>query len=291
MRIQANNMIESNIFQYNYQIRRFNLSQHLHRFPELLYVMDGSVRLRLGDEYYMLSAGDFIFIHPMQIHEYYTFASCNCVVSAFPTSLAGGVLPPADKVGETPVFRCSPSVEQYFRATFVDGEIDGIGMRDDGRIPFSVDRHYVDYSDPAVRCRLQSCLMAVIGEYLRTVPMINCSRDENVMVKLFSYLHDHYLEDISLSSAAAALGYSANYLSHSIRKTSSMNFPMALASFRLEHAKELMQTTDESNLNIALASGFGSERSFQRIFDRFYGCTPTEYRRRFSPSENRTGKR
>ena len=280
MVIQTKNMIETNILQYNYQIRAFHLRRHLHRFPELLYVMNGNLRLRLGDEHYMLREGDFIFIHPMQIHGYHTFTSCNCLVCAFPASLAGGVLPPSDKVGATPVFRCTESVRQYFCSTFVDGELDGIGLRDDGRIPFSLDKHFVDYSDPAVRCRLQSCLMAVVGEYLRTVPMVDCPRDESVVVKLFLYLNDHFQEAITLSSTAAALGYSANYLSHCIQKTSSMNFPTALASFRVEHARQLMRTTDNSNLTIALESGFGSERSFQRMFKRLTGLTPTEYRQK-----------
>ncbi|MBQ4043587.1 MAG: helix-turn-helix transcriptional regulator [Clostridia bacterium] len=280
MVIQTKNMVETNIFQYNYQLRSFHLRLHLHRFPELLYVMDGYVRLRLGDMRYKLYEGDFVFIHPMQIHGYHTFTSCNCVVSAFPPSLAGGLLPPSDKIGATPVFRCSESVRQFFCSTFVDGEIDGIGMRDDGRMPSSVDKHNVDYSDPAVRCRLQSCLMAVLGEYLRTVPMVDCPRDESVVVKLFLYLNDHFQEDISLSSTAAALGYSANYLSHCIQKTSSMNFPTALASFRIEHARQLMRTTEQSNLTIALESGFGSERSFQRMFRRLTGLSPTEYRQK-----------
>lgn len=273
-------MLETNVLQYWYQIRGFNLRLHLHRFPELVYIIDGKLRLRIGDQCHYAQGGDFLFLHPMQIHGYHTFTSCNCVSMAFPPSLLGGLLPSDDTIGETPVFRCCDSVEQYFRTTFVDGEIDGIGMRDDGRMPFTTDRHYVDYRNAAVRGRIQSCLMGVMAEYLRTVPLIRCPRDEHVVVKLFTYINDHFLEDISLSTASAALGYSSGYLSNCMQKTSMMSFPTVLASFRIDYAKTLMRSGKMSNLEIALASGFGSERSFQRMFKRLQNCTPMEYRKK-----------
>ncbi len=280
MVIQMHNMVENNTLQFNYQLRGFNLRLHLHRFPELVYIIDGRMRLRIGDQRYIAEQGDFLLLHPMQIHGYHTFTACNCVVMAVPPSLFGGLLPSDDTIGETPVFRCCESVEQYFRAAFVAGEIDGIGIRDDGRMPYTIDRHYVDYRDTAVRGRIQSCLMGVMAEYLRTVPLIRCPRNEHVVVKLFTYINDHFLEDISLSTASAALGYSSGYLSNCMQKTSMMSFPTVLASFRIDYAKTLMSSGKMSNLEIALASGFGSERSFQRMFKRLQNCTPMEYRKK-----------
>ena len=279
MVVQMHNMVENGRLQFNHQIRGFNLRLHLHRFPELAYVIRGKVRLRIGDQRYSAEEGDFLFLHPMQIHGYHTFSACDVVVMAIPPRLLGGLLPSDDTVGETPVFRCRESVESYFRATFVENEIDGIGVRDDGRMPYTIDRHYVDYGDPAVRGRLQSCLMGVMAEYLRTVSLVPCSRNEHVVVKLVTYINDHFPEDISLATASAALGYSTGYLSNCMQKTSMMSFPTVLAGFRIEHAKTLMSAGEMSNLEIALASGFGSERSFQRMFKRFHNCTPTEYRK------------
>jgi len=285
MHIQTQNMIASNIFQYNYQIRGFRYHRHIHRFSELVYIIDGNLQFTVGSSTYYAQAGDFIFIHPMQVHGYHSPDICNCIVCTFPNNLIGELITYSNQIGETPVFRCRESVAEFFYSTFVTGEIDGIGLRDDGRMPKSIDTHTIDYSDPAVRGRLQGCLMAVVGEYLRQVSMVPCPRDENVVVKLFEYLNEHACEPVTLASAAAELNYSANYLSHCIRTTSGMNFSTILASFRIEHAKQLMQTTNESVLNIAHASGFGSESSFQRMFSRIVGCTPTEYKKRLKSSD------
>ena len=278
MYIQPENMTETNILQYNYQIRGFYFRRHIHRFPEIVYVYRGRLEFTLGNKSYTAEEGDFVFFHPLQIHGFDTLSGCDCIVSAFPDSLLGGVVIASDKVGATPIFRYTESVQRFFEATFVKGELDGIGLRDAGRMPNDLDRHFVDCGDPSVRCRAQACLSAVFGEYLRAVPQVDYPRDEHVISKLMFYLNDHFGEELTLSSAAAAIGYSANYLSHCISKTCSMNFATLLAVLRVEHARKLMLSTDMTNLMIAIECGFGSERSFQRMFKRIHGCTPAEYR-------------
>ncbi len=278
MYIQPENMTETSLLQYNYQIRGFYFRCHLHRFPEIVYVYRGELNFTLGGKSFTAKEGEFVFFHPLQIHGFDSMTGCDCIVSAFPDSLLGGVMISADKVGVTPIFRPSESVQRFFEATFVKGELDGIGLRDTGRMPNDLDRHFVDCSDPAVRCRAQACLSAVFGEYLRLVPLVDYPRDENVISKLLYYLSDHFREELTLSSAAAAMGYSANYLSHCINKTSGMNFSTLLAVIRVEHARKLMSSTDMTNLMIAIECGFGSERSFQRMFKRVHGCSPAEYR-------------
>ena len=278
MYIQPENMTETSILQYNYQIRGFYFRQHLHRFPEIVYVYRGRLCFSLCNTEYTAEEGDFVFFHPLQIHGFNSPTGCDCIVSAFPDSLLGGMMVSADKVGSTPVFRCSDSVTHFFDATFVQGELDGIGIRDSGGTALTLDRHFVDCSEPSVRCRAQSCLTAVFGEYLRVVPLVDAPRDENVISQLMYYLTDHFKEELTLSTAAAALGYSANYLSHCINKTSGMNFSTLLSVLRVEHARKLMFSTDMSNLMIAIECGFGSERSFQRMFKRIHGCSPAEYR-------------
>jgi len=85
-----------------------------------------------------------------------------------------------------------------------------------------------------------------------------------------------------LKNAAAALGYSANYLSHLLRKITGLSFCAVLNNLRLDHARTLLITTETSILSIALECGFENDRSLYRAFQQFEGCTPGEYRRAFS---------
>jgi transcriptional regulator GlxA family with amidase domain len=48
---------------------------------------------------------------------------------------------------------------------------------------------------------------------------------------------------------------------------------------RIERAKELLKTTDESIGEIALASGYEHQGKFGSAFKDSYGVSPLEYRR------------
>ena len=53
-----------------------------------------------------------------------------------------------------------------------------------------------------------------------------------------------------------------------------------VARFRLALASELLRSTDASVAAVARSCGYGSEASFSRAFQRWFGTTPGSYRRR-----------
>ena len=53
-----------------------------------------------------------------------------------------------------------------------------------------------------------------------------------------------------------------------------------VARFRLAHASELLRSTDAPIAAVARSSGYSSEASFSRAFQRWFGTTPGNYRRR-----------
>ena len=57
-----------------------------------------------------------------------------------------------------------------------------------------------------------------------------------------------------------------------------MNFKKFLNQYRFEYAKNLIVNTDKKLSDIALESGFGSIRNFNRIYYKFSGITPKEQR-------------
>ena len=67
------------------------------------------------------------------------------------------------------------------------------------------------------------------------------------------------------------------------------NLTQYIHKVRLEHVKEkLLQ--DEKLETIAVTCGFGSLRSFLRIFKQYEGVTPTQYRELHSKKEETTNE-
>jgi len=114
----------------------------------------------------------------------------------------------------------------------------------------------------------------------------NQSKPEQQLIdKVVSYMVEKkpYLDaELTLSTLAKDLNMSRNQLSHLINVGVGANFYDFVNKYRVEEVKRLMTDPQVKNFNllgIALEAGFKSKSTFNLIFKRFTGLTPTEYRK------------
>lgn len=92
---------------------------------------------------------------------------------------------------------------------------------------------------------------------------------------------DLYLDpELTLRSLAEYMNLPANHMSQLLNKGFNQNFTEYVNTFRLEHFKKLLQTTDSHHLTVlALAydSGFNSKTVFNTFFKNKEGITPKAY--------------
>ncbi|MGI0528884.1 response regulator transcription factor [Treponema socranskii] len=97
-----------------------------------------------------------------------------------------------------------------------------------------------------------------------------------------NYIKEHYAENISLTTLSERLCYNTAYLSKLIRKNCKRNFMDMLIRTRMEKAKELLRTTEETIARIAAKVGYNDEGYFITAFKKEIGCSPADFRlRRF----------
>jgi AraC family transcriptional regulator len=72
---------------------------------------------------------------------------------------------------------------------------------------------------------------------------------------------------------------SPNHLLRTFRQVFGQSPHQYLTNLRLEHARQLLTTTDQPVGDICVAVGFTSLASFTRLFRRRYGRPPAAYRR------------
>ncbi len=85
---------------------------------------------------------------------------------------------------------------------------------------------------------------------------------------------------LSLKEVADSLSISPNYLSQVINENLNKNFFDFVNQYRVEYVKKLIVNPDYSHLTIlgvALESGFNSKSSFNNIFKKYTGFTPTQF--------------
>jgi AraC-like DNA-binding protein len=112
--------------------------------------------------------------------------------------------------------------------------------------------------------------------------------DQQLIDRLLLYMDEHkpYLEpELTLSSLAKNAGFSRSQLSQIINDGIGENFYDFVNRYRVEQVKKLMTDPQMKNFNmlgLALEAGFKSKSTFNLIFKRFTGLTPSEYRKNLS---------
>jgi len=130
--------------------------------------------------------------------------------------------------------------------------------------------------------------MFVAHELTRTTPG---HRAEPVEIwKTRKFIEEHSGEELSLSKVAKAVNIHPNYLSEKFRRITGMKFVEYVARTRFERACGLLHDGDVRISEIAFAVGFQSLSQFNRVFKKFSGKSPTQYREAESvgPSMRRT---
>ena len=100
----------------------------------------------------------------------------------------------------------------------------------------------------------------------------------NLSVKAVTYVTEHFKDNISLDTAAEALGISRFAVSRLFSSSIKINFVNYVNFMRIAYAKELLETTNTSVLDIALECGYETLRTFNRVFKEYEGITPLRYR-------------
>ncbi|MBN1407662.1 MAG: AraC family transcriptional regulator [Calditrichaceae bacterium] len=91
--------------------------------------------------------------------------------------------------------------------------------------------------------------------------------------------------NLSLNQLADKLGVSAHNLSEVINTQRNQNFFDFINQYRIDRVKKDLTDPAKSNLkilSIAFDAGFNSKASFNTIFKKFTGLTPSDYRNKVS---------
>ncbi len=93
-----------------------------------------------------------------------------------------------------------------------------------------------------------------------------------------NYVQHHLSEVISTEELARSLYMSRTYLSAKFRDETGMKLAEFIAKEKTEEAKRLLRYTERSAADISDYLGYSSPAHFTRVFKKYTGQTPAEYR-------------
>lgn len=94
------------------------------------------------------------------------------------------------------------------------------------------------------------------------------------------FIHENYMHSLSVPEIGEKVNVNPIYLNRLFKSATGSTLSNYLSQYRCEHARRMLQETQETVNEISDACGFSEVRSFIRFFKKYYDETPTEYRRR-----------
>jgi AraC-like DNA-binding protein len=118
------------------------------------------------------------------------------------------------------------------------------------------------------------------------------SRAEPVAVwKARKYIGEHSGEELSLTKVANVVNMNANHLSENFKQVTGINFVEYVARIRFANVCDLLRNPELRISEIAFTAGFQSLSQFNRVFKRFSGKSPTEFRAKITSNNNQSRRR
>lgn len=106
-------------------------------------------------------------------------------------------------------------------------------------------------------------------------------QSENSMAEAKVFLDRNLYRDISVEEAATHVGLSTSYFSLLFKQTYGETFIEYVTRQRMERAKILLAESQKSVAQIAKEVGYAERRYFTKVFMKYTGDNPTDYRSKY----------
>ena len=237
--------------------RSLDFPAHLHNALEFVYLRRGSCRIQCDGSWYTLMPGQLFIAFPNRLHGYEDSRDVDAILWIIPVQPFLG------------------SYQSILESTLPQSPVIDV----QGNLPQLLGMALEDRSQASPQVML-GYIQLIVGKVLEQLSLQPAKTgNADALQSVLLYLNDHYREPLTRQEIAKAVGYNVSYISHIFSDTLHTTLTDYLTGLRLAEATQLLQGTRTPVSRIALELGFGSIRSFNRIFSQKTGQSPTEFRK------------
>ena len=245
---------------------------HWHSGAEIIYVIEGEVRVMFNDCWQVLKKDSMIFIPPKQIH------CCDCN-DKNARKIVIGFLEKA--VCEEGKIKCLPHGVKDFCI------IHGLENTELPVLVEKFNKHYINrelYADELSARGVLLQIYAYLINYWSALGLnVNNSSQNEIASAVYEYIEAHFREALSPYDIARRFNVSYSGLAKIMRDFNHTSFIKCVNQVRIENSKRLLAQTSKNITDIGLECGFSDTSYFIKIFRQITDMTPNAYKKLITP--------
>ncbi len=233
---------------------------HLHNEIELKCILSGEHYAHCNGKTYLLKPGGIFIACPNQIHGYTAASTSEAYVLIINPAMMGEIGHYLQENAPiVPVWEGEPGdpISQMLQLCYKEYKKNG--------------EQEILYSQ--IQCLLQMLCRELD---FNAQP----ARGDGSIRRIMQFCAEHYKENISMKDLAENVFLSQSHISHIFSEKLKISFPDYINALRTAEAAKLLRRSDHTVSEVAVMSGFTTIRSFNRAFQKQYGVSPKEYRKK-----------
>lgn len=264
---------------------------HAHEFMQIWYVDRGKCEHYVEDKIYSLDVGDCFLIPPNMAHKTLLLPDSNAICCDFSLETVFGACDPQEngyselsmmKVlcflqeskTQLPCFRFQQKtrrrVEQLMHELLEEYEQSSA------------------YYQEVLRIKIRELIFLFMREFESSPDNVRADqiyeKYKTLMMEAIRYIDANYGENLTLGDVCKHFAISKTYFCHLFKLITGKTFTEYLTELRVQEAKNLLEDHSQSITEISEKLGFSNTSYFSKIFKKYTGRLPKEYRKERSKS-------
>lgn len=254
--------------------QNMEMNLHFHNSYEMIYIKQGKAIFKINNKDYTVSPGSIIFLSNLEKHELkvveYPYERYFMLIN--PEYLLSEIKSPE----LSSVFRHRPEHFSHLlvispeKAVFVENLIS------------SMLNEYTDQKEHyeiSVSSLLSLLLIYLHRNYPSFFPVSVRNKTTATILDIQKYIDENSQSRLNLKDLSKKYFIDMYYLSRVFKNVTGYSFKEYIILQRISQAKNLLYFTTEDITQVGLLSGFNNTNHFIKLFKKYEGITPYQYRK------------
>lgn len=245
---------------------------HMHREFEVILVLSGTLLISCLNGQVFAEPGEMAILNPWQTHEFHTRNGlATCLFVQVQPEVFRGYFPAAARLRfQSATLRNMPERTQ--------DELRRI-MLSMGLAYFAMAPRYEFVSMQRLNRLFELLLQDGDWTMLSSEQTQHEAAAQQRLERVMQFVQANYQQKLFLKQVAEQEHLSESYMTHFVQEHLNMTFQNYVALTRFQHARQLLESTEMSVVEICSECGFSDRRYLNKICLQETGMTPKEYRR------------